>query len=459
MASLGDPSLAFALVAALIGFASLAYLARRLDPAWAFSLGIACSVFSGHWDELGLPVGPDRLLLLLGALALLVRHKDARDRLRPEPVHWLLALIAAYAVGSAFWVGSLFEAEGVFSLLDRLGIVPFVMFFLAPAAFRTARQRAILLGTLLVLGAYLGLTALFEAIGADALVLPKYILDPTVGIHTDRARGPFGEAVGNGLGLYACTVAAVISLAVWRGPFARSAAIAVVLLCGVGVVFTLTRAIWLGAVLATATTLIAVPRLRRFLLPTAAVGAALVVGALVLVPGLSQQAEDRQGDQRPVWDRFNTNRAAMNMVAERPLLGFGWNQFVDESDDFFEQGEDYPLTDSDVGVHNVFLSRAVELGLVGAVLWTVALLLAVGRAIATRAPQQLEPWRIGLAAIAVQWLVAANLGPLPYTFPNLLLWTWAGIVLAPVARTAWHRRGDPNAAKRLPRSRVQPAHG
>ena len=30
-------------------------------------------------------------------------------------------------------------------------------------------------------------------------------------------------------------------------------------------------------------------------------------------------------------------------------------------------------------------------------------------------------------AIFVAFLIVANLGPLSYAFPNLLLWTWAGV--------------------------------
>ena len=83
-------------------------------------------------------------------------------------------------------------------------------------------------------------------------MFPNYIIDPNVGLHFGRARGPFVEAVADGLSLYMCAVAAAIGLAVWRKPWitlrvrhghrARG---------GLGILFTLTRAVWIGAAIGT----------------------------------------------------------------------------------------------------------------------------------------------------------------------------------------------------------------
>ncbi len=73
--------------------------------------------------------------------------------------------------------------------------------------YSTPGRRRWLLGALVVLGAYLGLTVLFEMAGPHALVWPKYILNPNYGIHGGRGRGPFADAVANGFGLYVCALA------------------------------------------------------------------------------------------------------------------------------------------------------------------------------------------------------------------------------------------------------------
>ena len=409
---------------------AIAYLAWHADPVWSFSIGIAASVFSGNSHYLGFPIGPDRILIFAGLLALALRTPGASGRqvLRAQPVHWLLAVTVLYAALSAVMAGTVFEHQAFFALLDRLAI-PFLMFFVAPVAFATARQRSILLATLVVTGGYLGLTALFEGLGVRALVFPQFILDPSLGIHEERARGPFLEAAANGLGIYGCAVATAVALVRWRSVrWVRVACTVVLIVCAVGLVFTLTRAVWIGAAAGTLVALGATPGLRRFVLPAAVAGMLFVVATLFLVPGLSIRASERTQDQLPTWSRLNVNSAAVRMVSDRPLVGFGWGRFVPESGPYLAQHDSYPLIGLGHEVHNVFLARAVDLGLIGAGLWFAALIAALGVATLTRGPPEAIAFRAGLLALLVSWIVAANLGPLGYAFPNLLLWTWAGIV-------------------------------
>jgi O-antigen ligase len=360
---------------------------------------------------------------------------------RPRHVRataWLLAVAAAYATISAAWADTLATHDGFYGLLDRLGIVPFILFLAAPVVFATERQRDILLGVLVALGAYLGWTALAEGLGLDALVVPHYIVDPSIGIHADRARGPFVEAVANGLALFACAVAATLALARWRRrPAARAAALIVLILCAVGIVLTLTRAVWIASAVAPVVAMLCSPASRRWLLPALLLGGVVAWGALHYVPGLQGKADSRTEDQRPVWDRLNTDEAALRMVGERPVLGWGWNSFVARGTDELRQTGDYPLTGAGLVVHNVFLSNAVELGLAGLAAWLGAFVLGIGATAALRAPPALEPWRLGLIALAINYVIVANFGPLGYAFPTLLLWTWAGIVAQRPREAAW----------------------
>src|SRR5436190_14005533 len=119
-------------------------------------------------------------------------------------IHWVRLAAALYAVGSAMWAGTLGQHDPLFALLDRLGLISSLLFLVAPVAFRTDRQRSHLLVGLVVIGAYLGITALLEEVDLNQLIVPDYITDPTVGIHFNRARGPFVEAAANGLALYGC---------------------------------------------------------------------------------------------------------------------------------------------------------------------------------------------------------------------------------------------------------------
>jgi O-antigen ligase len=438
VAANGDAERAFLLVALAGAAGAAAYIAVRTDPAWLLSGGIALSIFSGNTGQLGLPIGPERLLLAGGLLAVVLRsevhpERNGHGTMRLPKLtftHGLLLAASAWAIVSAWRSGTLTQAPGFYGLLDRFGIMAFAVYYVAPVVFRGERERNMLLGTLVAVGAYLGLTAVFEGIGVRALVFPAYINNPAVGIHFGRARGPFVEAVANGMGLFICATAAATGLAVWRERRARTICRAVIALCVVGLLFTLTRSIWLSAIVATVAAMLCAPQLRRWLIPTVVGGVVVVAALLTAVPGLHQRVVERSKEDRSVWVRENTNRAALHMIEDRPIDGFGWQRFQTDSIPYFTQPANYPMNGIGQGVHNVFLSHGSELGLPGAVLWLCALVVAIGGALLRRGPPALVPWRIALVAIALQWVIVACLTPLPWTFPTLVLWTWAGVASA-----------------------------
>jgi O-antigen ligase len=423
---------------AAITVISAAVVIWWVDPAYTLSAAFLLTPFAGNWPELGVPgpLSPDRLLLAGGILALLLRAPPVRNRPRLEisPVHWVLAFAAVYALGSAFVAGTLSERDAFFKIIDAFGVMPFLLFLVAPLAFAGTHQRQVLLVTFVVLAAYLGLTVLFETAKLDALVWPKYILDPNYGIHVGRGRGPFVDAVANGLALYTCAVACAIAAATWRSPLSRASASALGLLCVVGAFMSLERSVWIGAVLGTAVAMLATRGLRRYFVPVAAAVAVAVVAALVLIPGLARSAHERATNSSTVWDRKNLARAGTNMLEAKPLFGFGWSRFASESRDYFQQAFDYPLTATKAGLHNTPLTYAVDLGLVGATLWFVGVIFGIGSALTARGPPDLVPWRVGLLATAVASLVVSNSVP-PTAWLNRSIWLFAGVVYS--ARYVW----------------------
>jgi putative inorganic carbon (hco3(-)) transporter len=421
-----------------IGFALallpvLGAMAMFVSPSITLTVGLGLAVFSGNWGHLGSPVALDRLLIVTAVAGIALRARDdPRYRPRILPVHWVLLIAALYATGSAWWVGTLDHHDPLFALLDRFGLISFLLFLIAPLAFATDEQRSHLLVGLVAVGAYLGFTALVEELNLNGLVFPGYILDPFVGIHADRTRGPFVEAGANGLAMFACAVAAAMAAGRWRG-WARGVAIAIGILCLTGILFTVTRQAWLGAALGALVGLSVTSRLRAYAPLVIGGGVLLVVVAFSVVPGLRERAERRASDQKPLWDRLNSGRAALDMVADRPILGFGWGRFDPESEPYYTLAPDYPITRIPA-LHSVALSNAVELGLVGATLWAAGLLMALAGALLRRGPPELQPWRHGLLAMAVCWVVVSNFTPLGYTFSNYLLWIWAGVAGAGAAR-------------------------
>jgi O-antigen ligase len=339
-----------------------------------------------------------------------------------------MLVAAAFAICSAIAAGTLLS--GGYLLLDRFGLIAFLVFTLTPYAFGDERHRTALLWALTGLGLYLGVTAIFEIVGPAALVFPRYINDPTVGIHFGRARGPFAEAATNGMALSTCGAAAAILTLRRTVGAKRLLSGAVLTLCALGVLLTLQRTAWLGAFAGVIVMMLSRAPLRRRLLAVLLAGALLVGAALVTIPGLAERAKTRGTDQETVWDRTNLARASIAMMLERPLTGFGWDRFHDESKPYFWQHGDTPLTASKGIPHNAILANAAELGVVGTVLWLLALVLAVASALTARLPASALPWRDGLILLSIVVLALMLFTPMVSPFPLLALMLWAGVVRA-----------------------------
>jgi putative inorganic carbon (hco3(-)) transporter len=421
-----------------------------LEPAFWLSATISATMFSGNWGLLGVPIPLDRVCFVLTFATLALRSPiGASYRLRLRPVHVTMILALGYAIGSAVVSGTLASHDGAFALLDRFGLVPFVSFMVAPVAFRSRRDRTILLAVLTLTGVYLGSTALFETVHLNALVFPKYILDPNVGIHAGRARGPFAEAGANGMALWVCAVAATLLAGLVRQALVRSASVVVALLDVAGILFSLTRAVWLGAAVGGVLTLAFYRPLRKYLFPVALAGAASLAIALAAIPSLENSVQARAQTNLTLWDRYNLNNAAVNMAEAHPLFGVGWSEFGANAEHYYQLGKTYPLVTSTV-VHNLLLSNLAELGLIGVTLWLAVYVLGLGGALFTRPPPNVRAWQYGLMAIVLEWAIAASFGPSAYAFANTSVWVWAGIVYGPAACPLVRARTEQYAPAALP---------
>jgi len=221
-------------------------------------------------------------------------------------------------------------------------------------------------------------------------------------------------------------------------------------LCAMGILFTVTRAAWISSVAGTIVALLAGRETRRFLVPGMIVTALGVVVALAAIPGLDSRAHNRANDRKPIWDRDNSNAAAVRMIDQRPVLGFGWGRWERNSFDYYRQSPNYPLSFVR-NVHNVYLSNAVDLGLLGAGLWLFAVAVVAAGAILRRGPPWLRPWKLAFIGLATAYGLTALSTPLGFAESTMLLWTWAGLAwtarTAPVAATPRHA-GDPTQRPR-----------
>jgi hypothetical protein len=439
---LGSPGTTEAVeITGMVVAAAGVYLVCTTEPVYLFTIAIVLTPFASNWQQLHVPgqLAPDRLLFIAGTAIVLFRAYVLSDLPRPKIgiAHAAMAAAAVFAGVSALKYGTLTNKGPALLLVETFGILPFVTFWLGPVVFPTRRERAILLFGLVVMAAYLGLTTLFETVGPKALVFPRYIVNSSYGIQIGRGRGPFADAVANGVGLYVGAVASVIAAYQWKRPAARVTAAAIAILCLAGTIMTLERSVWIAAGAATCVALLASRRTRRIAIPTVAAVAAVTAITVFAVPGLHHSVSQRVQSRESVYDRQNLENTALNMIQARPLLGFGWSKFLADHTPYIRQLPNVPLTDTTGDVHSAYLTYAVDLGLVGAGLWLLAILLGAGATALAPVPDELEPWRIGLVALLVFFLIGEAFVP-PTVFVNASLWLWAGVVA--VARYPAGRR-------------------
>lgn len=421
------------------------FMLRRLwelPPAVTMCAAIALTLFSGGWAQMGLGGMPlNRLLVLAVLLQILLRAPGtaAMPRIRVGNLHLLMCATILYAVASAAVAGTLASEQSVLLTVDVFGITPFLLFLVAPAVFAGERERDILLGTLVGLGAYLGLTAIFESLGPHTLVFPTYILhvDPE-SISAAKASGPFQSPTANGFALFACAVAAGMALNRWRSPAARRFAGGVAITCLFGCLLTLERGVWVATAVAMVVVALATRKGRRLLIPGLAVATLTIIAVLVLSSQLAYQTSSRANYQQSLWDRRNQTSTGLRMVASRPLFGFGMSNYERDGIDYFRQPPDYPMSgyyhgmaigvpDPVLPIHDTYLAYAVELGLIGLLFWLASVIWAVGGGIISPGPPELRTWKLGLLAAAVFFFVVCFVDPHTAPFPMMLLFVWAGL--------------------------------
>jgi putative inorganic carbon (HCO3(-)) transporter len=448
----------------LVGLALVAlagvYLASRTDVTVLLVAALALELFSGNWGLIGLPGPLDRVAMAvaLGALVLKGTRNVGARRLVLRPLHLALLSALAWCAASGLIAGTIVHSLGFYAFLDRFGFFPFLLFCLAPILFGTPRQRNILLVGLVGMALYLGYTGCMEGLHIWKLVFPNYIANQNVGIQWGRARGPFLESTGDGFCTFVCGTGAVIALKTWSNRVHWVCYLAIGLDFGT-LFFTLTRGVWIGTFVGIVGTMMLTQRTRRLIIPLMLAGLIVVGGTLLVAPTIRGEAFGRAESQSPVWDRQNTDLAALRIVKEDPLFGVGWENFTNVGSQYMLQQPDYPITGIGLEVHNVFLSHAAELGIPGLLLWLAGFTGAVRRALfpegllrktktATGPPPDpdLQLWRAGGFAIILCYLIIASLAPFSEALPNTLLWIWLGIVAAPytsVVRTrASHRRAS-----------------
>ncbi len=255
-----------------------------------------------------------------------------------------------------------FDAQ-IWSIIASKYIVPFALFHIAVMVFRGASQgRHFEIFAVLAL-AYLVFIAIAFFADARSLIFPRFILDENLGFHADRARGPFLQAVANGVSL---NILGILVIALSQK---RKAVVGLLWLAlPLAVLATMTRAVWIS--FAVSTIVLGFRLIERRL--QAACILLAVAGFLVGLTisfsdhSLKTALWDRTGERGPVAARLAVYDAGWAMFQERPFTGWPAGGMYAE---LARRMQGYHLRT--FYVHNTYLALLVEFGVPGLALYGV----------------------------------------------------------------------------------------
>jgi O-antigen ligase len=371
-------------------------------------------------------------LLCVTGLSLVLHRK----RLRTYSATWPLG--ALLAIGLWGVISQPYDAQA-WSLLAAKWIVPFALFHLGGTVFCSEASLRKLEWFSIATLFYLALISVFYLLGFNSVIFPRFVLDESIGIHIDRARGPFLQAVANGVSLNILALVAVHSFR--RRRMHGIVGIALLVLVPLAILATKTRAVWLSALLTVFALLLPVFGRR---VRTVALGLAVTLGIAAGTAFLSQMQwsdlSSRLEDRSPVTFRMEMYRAGWEMFTEKPFTGWGSDAKVQP--EVAKRIDGFHL-DTFV-FHNTYLELAVQRGVLGLALyvWLMACLFRIGKRENQDDLRDIERGKfeqvdfLGLQfcpiwiLILLVYLLNASVVVMNYQFLNGYLFTVAGILCA-----------------------------
>lgn len=318
-------------------------------------------------------------------------------------------------------------------------VVPFVLFNVAGIIFGDHNPGRIFEIFCWVALSYLCLTAIFFLLGWKSLIFPHFILDTSIGIHADRARGPFLQAVANGVALI---LLGLIALDSFRRRKLPKLMAVILLLLPFAILATKTRAVWLSFAIATFALCIfsRSGRVRRLCI-CAVLLATVGLGVGFSLTKDSQTFSERFQESSPVEFRMALYETGWDMFLEKPL--FGWSpsdiqiQLEQRIDEFHQEAFYF---------HNTFLEVGVAYGIVGLALYAW-LLIDLVRFTRKRFPATAygnsgnfldAEFRALWLVILFVYVLNACFVVMNYQFVNGLVFTIAGLLAAQDRKLAGH---------------------
>ncbi|HEY4053838.1 MAG TPA: O-antigen ligase family protein [Terriglobales bacterium] len=382
-------------------------------------------------DLKAFPIDRVFFVVLLAAIAL--RLVTTRDRLHTYPATWpMLALLLLSLRGV---LAQSYQPQA-WSLFAAKWLVPFMLFHIAGNIFREENSLRKLETFSLVVLLYLTVVAVLFLFDVGTLIFPRFILDEGIGIHADRARGPFLQAVANGVSISILELLALHSFE--RGRLRRVLAMALFAGVPLALLATRTRAVWFAAA-AAAILLMFFGSSRKVRQACAVLCVLGSVGLclFVIYRADSNSLTDRLQDRSPVDFRLDMYQAGWQMFTEKPIMGWG------------SEGQIQPEVARRISnfhpeyylFHNTYLELAVERGILGLGLyaWLVISLFQLARAPACGYEGEAtflgRSFRKMWPLVLVVYFLNASAVVMNYQFVNGFVFTLAGILSAQNYRT------------------------
>jgi O-antigen ligase len=311
----------------------------------------------------------------------------------------------------------------IWSIIASKYVVPFALFHIAVLVFREASQRKHLEIFVVVALAYLIFIAIAFLVDARSLIFPRFILDESLGFHPDRARGPFLQAVANGVSL---NILGILIVALSAN---KKIVTLLWLVLPLAVLATMTRAVWISFAVSTLILGWRIVKRRLFALCGILATAGLLIGLAIGSSdhSLKDALWDRTAERGPVDARLAVYEAGWAMFQEKPLTGWAASGMYAE---LARRMEGYHLRT--FYVHNTYLALLVEFGVPGLALYSLLFfnLFRLSRRGPTGEVGPVASLRRAWPILLSVYLFNAFFVDMAYQFVIGLMFTIAGILCA-----------------------------
>ena len=274
-------------------------------------------------------------ILVIFALRLIMKRDEIRG---PFTVDILLGLHLLYILANVTYIGNkVYTHEWAIS-----SVSPFIGYFIGKNMMTRDKDVRFLFAVFFVFLVYYYVQSIAQKFELNFLIWPKAILDRYEGSWPlGRSRGPFLHPP-----LFGQVMAMLLPVQFYffyriRMRLARFLILVSIVLSGLGLLYTYTRAPWLAAIIGVVVLGIMRQRYRQLL---AAFGVALALAGFL---GLLQAAnsdllQHRLANTTTIGNRLAALSAALRMWRDNPLFGIGWFNW-EHVYPFYHRGEYFPL--------------------------------------------------------------------------------------------------------------------